>query len=256
MSDYRQRFSVEGKRALVTGASKGLGAEIAVVLASAGADLVITGRDQDGLAATVAQVKATGRAVASVVADLRTVEGANHVIAETLRIFGGLDILVNNAGIARIRPLLEGTVDEWDETMAVNLRAPYLLARGFAPAMMAQHRGKIINVSSMAGSVALPGHVSYSSSKAGLDMLTKMLALELGPYNIQVTGVAPTVILTQMGIENWSDPARAEPMLAKIPLHRFGQPVEVADLVLFLASPASDMITAETVLIDGGYVAV
>ena len=158
--------------------------------------------------------------------------------------------------IARLAPLLTLAPEAWDETLAVNLRAPYLLAQALAPQMIAQGSGKIINVSSQAGVAALEDHAAYCASKGGLNMLTKVMALEWGAHNIQVNAVAPTVILTPMGVEVWGDPAKSAPMLAKIPLRRFGQPVEVADLILFLASPASGLITGETILIDGGYTAI
>jgi NAD(P)-dependent dehydrogenase (short-subunit alcohol dehydrogenase family) len=122
--------------------------------------------------------------------------------------------------------------------------------------MMAQKAGKIINVSSQAAVVGLDAHGAYCASKGGLNMLTKVMALEWGLHNIQVNAVCPTVILTPMGTKVWGDPAKAGPMLAKIPLGRFGQPVEVADLILFLASQASDLITGEAILIDGGYTAI
>ncbi len=256
MNDPLARFAVQGKRVLVTGGSKGIGAEAAIVLAQVGADVAIAGRDEAGLQATAAQIVAAGRRCVSIVADLRSVVGPQQAADAALAAFGTVDILVNNAGIARIAPLLELSVDDWDETMAVNLRAPYMLARALAPGMIAQRRGKIINVSSQAGSIALDGHGAYCTSKGGLNLLTKVMALEWGPYNIQANAVAPTVILTPMGTKVWGDPATAAPMLAKIPLGRFGQPVEVADLILFLASSASDLITGETILIDGGYTAI
>ena len=256
MNDPLARFAVQGKRVLVTGGSKGIGAEAAIVLAQAGADVAIAGRDEAGLQATAAQIVAAGRRCVQIVADMRSVDGPQQAADAALAAFGTVDILVNNAGIARIAPLLELSVDDWDETMAVNLRAPYILARALAPAMIAQRRGKIINVSSQAGVAALEEHAAYCASKGGLNMLTKVMALEWGAHNIQVNAVAPTVILTPMGVEVWGDPAKSAPMLAKIPLRRFGQPVEVADLILFLASPASDLITGETILIDGGYTAI
>lgn len=256
MSDPLARFSIQGKRALVTGGSKGIGAETAVVLAQAGADVAIVGRDEAGLQDTAAKIAAAGRRCIVIVADMGTIDGPQAAAAAALAAFGAVDILVNNAGIARLAPLLEATAADWDETMAVNLRAPFLLARALAPAMIAQRGGKIINVSSQAGSIALDSHGAYCSSKGGLNLLTKVMALEWGPHNIQVNAVAPTVILTPMGDKVWGDPAKAAPMLAKIPLGRFGRPVEVADLILFLAAPASDLITGETILIDGGYTAI
>jgi len=256
MNDYLKRFSLEGKRAMVTGASKGIGAEIAPLLAEAGAAVAIVGRDKAGLAQTAAKVTAAGRECLTIEADLGTVDGSRRATAAALDRFGTVDILVNNAGIARIAPLLETTLADWEETQAINLRAPLLLAQALAPAMIRQRRGKIINVSSQAGVVAIDGHGAYGASKGGLNMLTKVMACEWGPHNIQCNAVCPTVILTPLGVQVWGDPAKGAPMLAKIPLRRFGQPMEVADLVLFLASPASDLITGETILIDGGYTAV
>ena len=119
--------------------------------------------------------------------------------------------------------------------------------------MIEQRMGKIINVSSQAGIIAIEGHGSYAASKGGLNMLTKVMAAELSPHNIQCNAVAPTIILTPMAVQVWSDPVKSNPMLAKTPLGRFGQPIEVADLILFLAAPASDLITGETIVIDGGF---
>jgi len=256
MTNPLERFAVAGKRALVTGGSKGIGAESAIVLAQAGADVAIVGRDRDGLQATAAQIEAAGRQYILIEADMRTADGSLQAAQAALDAFGVVDILVNNAGVARVAPILAASLADWEETIAVNLRAPYLLAQALAPKMIEQRSGKIINVSSQAGVVALEGHASYAASKGGLNMLTKVMALEWGPHNIQVNAVAPTVILTPMGTRVWGDPAKAGPMLAKIPLRRFGQPVEVADLILFLASSASDLITGETILIDGGYTAI
>lgn len=256
MNTYLERFGVHGRRALVTGGSKGIGAEVAVVLAEAGADVAIVGREPAGLAETAAAVRAAGRTCHVISADLRSAEDSLRAANEALALFGTVDILVNNAGIARIEPLLELTLDDWEETQAVNLRAPWIFARALAPAMIAQGAGKIINISSQAGVVALEGHGAYCASKGGLNMLTKVMAAEWSRYNIQVNAVCPTVILTPLGTAVWGDPAKGDPMRAKIPLGRFGEPREVADLVLFLAAPASDLITGEAILIDGGYTAV
>ena len=254
-NNYIDRFSVQGKRALVTGGSKGIGAEIAHVLAQAGADVAIVGRDREGLAETAAKVQETGCNCLIIKADLGSVEQTHAAAGEALDHFGTVDILVNNAGIALLGSLLEASVDDWDQVQAVNMRAPFLLAQALVPGMIEQRQGKIVNISSQAGSIALHDHAAYCTSKGGLNMLTKVMAIEWGPHNIQCNAVAPTVILTPMGERAWGDPAKSEPMLAKIPLRRFGQPVEVADLVLFLASSASDLITGETILIDGGYTA-
>lgn len=256
MDSYMSRFSVAGKRALITGGSRGIGQECARVLAEAGAEVAIVGRDQAALAETGELVRALQRTCHIIPADLRSPDEAHRAAARALELFGTVDILVNNAGIARIAPLIEMTQEDWDDTIAVNLTTPFILAQALVPGMIAQRSGKVINVSSQAGVVAIDGHGSYAASKGGLNMLTKVMAAEWGQFNVQVNAVAPTVILTPMGTQVWGDPAKSEPMLAKIPLRRFGQPVEVADLVLFLASPASDLITGETILIDGGYTSI
>jgi len=252
MPDYTNRITLAGQRALITGASRGLGAEIAAVFADAGADLVLTGRDAAGLEATRQLVEAKGRRCLCVEADLRTVEGPRHAGAKALEFFGTVDILVNNAGVVFVDSLLETSLDHWEETLNVNLRAPLLLAQTIAPKMIEQRRGKIINISSAAGVLAPQGHGAYSASKAGLQLLTQTMAAEWARFNIQANAVAPTVILTAMGRQVWGDPAKGDPMKARIPSGRFGEPIEVADLVLFLASPASNFICGQVLRIEGG----
>lgn len=256
MSDYAARFSVQGKRGLVTGASRGLGAEIAVVLADAGADVAIVGRDAAGLEATRQAIVGKGRRCVVIQADLGTVEGPQAAGLQALEFFGTVDILVNNAGIFHRQSILETTAEQWDETQAVNLRAPFLLAQTVVPGMIEQRSGKVINVSSLASVVGCEGHASYSASKGGMNLLTQVMAVEWGPFNIQANAIAPAIVLTDMGKKVWSDEAKSAPVKARIPLRRFGEPIEIADLVLYLASPASDFICGQVVGIDGGYSAV
>jgi 2-deoxy-D-gluconate 3-dehydrogenase len=255
MAEFVERFSLTGKTALVTGASKGIGAEVCKVLADAGADVVAVARDLDGLAETEAVVAGLGRRCLVVEADMATVEGPRRAAERALAEFGAVDVLVNNAGIALLDELLVAAVEDWDRTMAVNLRAPFLLAQALAPKMIERKAGKIINVSSQTGIVALERHGAYAASKNGLNALTKVMTVEWSRHNIQCNAVCPTIIMTPMGEKVWSDPAKHGPMLAKTPLGRFGKPVEVADVVLFLASRASDLITGETILCDGGFTA-
>ena len=250
-----ERFSLAGKRALVTGGSKGIGAVTARVLAEAGADVALVGRARSGLDATAETVRTAGRKCLIIEADLKSLDAPQEIATAALNEFECVDILVNNAGIALLAPLLELSAQAWDETMAVNLRSPFLLAQALAPAMIEKGGGKIINISSVAGLNALAEHAAYSASKGGLNMLTKSMAAEWALHNINTNAVAPTVILTPMGEKNWGDPEKSEPMLAKIPLGRFGTPEEIADLVLFLASPAADMICGEVIYVDGGYTA-
>ena len=255
MSDVSDRFSLENQRALVTGASRGLGAEIASVLAAAGADLVISGRDPVGLESTREEVERLGRRCQGVQADLRSIEETLQLADTALELFGTVDILVNNAGIVFVEDLLHTTLEHWEETQAVNLRAPYLLTQKLAARMIEQKRGKIINISSVAAVLAPEGHAAYSASKGGLNLLTQTMAAEWGRYNIQANAIAPTVILTEMGQKVWGEASKGEPMKARIPARRFGEPVEVADLVLFLASNASNFICGQVIRLDGGLTA-
>jgi 2-deoxy-D-gluconate 3-dehydrogenase len=256
MGEWTKRFGLDGKRALVTGATKGIGYETCKVLADAGADIAAVGRDAAGLKDVESQVKKAGRRCVAINADMASVDGPEKAAKEALAAFGTIDILVNNAGIALIEPLLSAKVADWDLTMAVNLRAPFLLARAVVPGMIRQKAGKIINISSQAGVVGLEGHGAYCASKGGLNMLTKVMTVEWARHNIQINSVCPTVILTPMGEQVWGKPEKGDPMKAKIPGGRFGKPVEVADMILYLASSASDMVCGQDLLIDGGYTAV
>ncbi|MFK7856666.1 MAG: SDR family NAD(P)-dependent oxidoreductase [Granulosicoccus sp.] len=256
MSKFVERFSLNKRTALVTGASKGIGLEICAVLADAGADIVAVARDADGLAAVQASVSNAGRQCLTLEADLSTIEGPREAAKQALAHHGVIDILVNNAGIAITKPILDTTVEDWDSIFAVNLRAAFLFAQALGPKMIEQQRGKIINISSQTGVVALDDHCAYASSKNGLNALTKSITCEWAKHNIQCNAVCPTVILTPMGEQVWGEPAKGDPMKAKIPAGRFGKPVEVADLVLYLASAASDMVNGDTIMLDGGFTAV
>jgi NAD(P)-dependent dehydrogenase (short-subunit alcohol dehydrogenase family) len=250
-----ERFSLSGKIALVTGGTSGIGFEACRVLADAGADIIAAGTPGHTHEDVVGTVTSLGRRAKVILADLATREGPVQLGREALAAFGRVDILVNNAGIARIAPLLDATIEDWDATMAVNLRAPFLVAQQIVPQMIARKSGKIINISSQAGVIGLDDHGAYCASKGGLNMLTKVMTSEWARHNIQTNAICPTVILTPLGQRVWGAPEKGGPMLAKIPLGRFGQPVEVADAILFLASSASDLICGETLLLDGGYTA-
>jgi len=245
---WQDRFSIAGKVALITGASSGIGAEIARVFTEVGATVVATGRSRERLEALAAHTDC-----GIIPADIATAEGCRSLVAEVLGLHPRVDILINSAGVALVGSVLDYSVEEWDRTMAINLRAPFLLAQGLAPAMIKAGKGKIINISSQTGVIALPDHAAYASSKGGLNALTKSLMTELAPHNIQVNAICPTVVMTEMGKEIWSPPEKSRPMIAATPLGRFGEPVEIADMALYLASPASDLVNGALMMIEGGY---
>ncbi|MEZ5837756.1 MAG: SDR family oxidoreductase [Geminicoccaceae bacterium] len=251
----QERFRLDGKVAVVTGATKGIGFEICRVLADAGADIIAMGRDEGGLADVAREVEALGRKCHRVPVDLADAPAVKKAAARALEIAPDIDVLVNNAGIALNEPLLEATVENWDMTQAVNLRAPFLMAQAIVPQMICRGAGKIVNVSSQTSQLALQDHGAYAASKNGLNALTKVMTIEWAKHNIQCNAVLPTVILTPMGEMVWGKPEKGDPMKARIPQGRFGSTTEVADVVLFLSTTASDMVNGETVLVDGGYTA-
>jgi NAD(P)-dependent dehydrogenase (short-subunit alcohol dehydrogenase family) len=235
----------EGKRALVTGAGKGIGRELVKFLADCGAEMVAVSRSQADLDSLKSETPCT-----TIQADLTNAEEAK----QAAKAAGDIDLLVNNAGISRLAPFLDLSVEAFDETMAVNLRAAFIISQIVARGMVARGKGgAIVNVSSLASSAAIAEHTAYCASKAALDHLTRVMALELGPHQIRVNCVNPTVILTPMGEKVWGDPAKGDPMKAKIPLGRFGYPIHVAQAVAYLLSDQADMITGITMPIDGGY---
>lgn len=244
-----------GKRALVTGGSRGIGAAIAQTLAAAGADLAIVGRQHAGLLQTQSEIESLGRECLLIEADLATVEGARQVGEIALAHAPYWDILVNNAGVAKTAPLLEITPEDWDFTHAVNLRSVLLVSQQMVPPMIARRSGRIINISSMGAFIGTPTVGNYAASKGGLNQLTRTMAVEWGVYNIQTNAVCPTVIMTDMGQQIWDDPAVAELRKAKearIPMHRFGEVQEVADLVLFLCGPGANYLNGLSIPLDGG----
>ncbi len=253
---WQDRFSLKGRKALITGASKGIGAEIAAVFSEAGADIVALGRDEADLAATARTVRDHGRRCLTLVAEMASPTEPVAACERALSEWGTIDILVNSAGIALVAPALEFSTEDWDRLMAVNLRAPFLTARTLGPAMIAQRWGKVINISSQAGVIALDDHAAYTASKGGLNALTKSLCAEWARHNVQVNAICPTVVMTPMGRQVWGKPEKGDPFRDATPARRFAEPVEVADAALYLASDASGMVNGALLMVEGGFTSV
>ena len=249
------KFTLEGKIAIVTGAARGIGREIALVFAHSGAHLILVDILQKELMKTAKEIDRIGRKNLSIAADISNPKEIRRLIRDVLNEFDRIDILVNNAGIVDNNPATEVTEEQWDKTLNVNLKGLFFLSQAVGRHMIKERRGKIINIASQAGVVALDNHAAYSASKAGIISITKTLALEWGKFNINVNAIAPTVILTPLGRKAWADPQARSEMLKNIPLGRFGEPSEVASIALFLASEASNLITGSTIMADGGYTA-
>lgn len=249
-------FDLTGRKALVTGASRGLGQAIAQALASAGADVAVTARDVKGLEETRARISNMGKRSFAYALDVRDVDSCSSVIDAAAHALGGLDILINNAGYEEIRPALD--VDEalWERIVSTNLKGAFFCAQAAARNMVALgQRGAIVNLCSLTSYVGVPTAVPYGSSKAGLMGMTHALAAEWAQQGIRVNAIAPGYFRTAMTDVFYQDGAWQEAMLEKIPQRRFGEMEDVAGAVVFLASDASRYVTGHCIPIDGGYLA-
>jgi len=250
------RFDLNGQVALVTGAARGLGHAISLALAAAGADVAIGLRNANADGGLSAEIRGLGRRALPLQMDVMYLDQITHAVDDTVRHFGRLDILVNNAGVAPGNLAENMREEDFDLTLAVNLKGTFFASQAAGQVMIRQKSGRIINMSSQAGFVALPGESVYCMSKAGIAHLTKCLAVEWGPHNITVNAVAPTFINTPGTQSALDDSAFRADVIERIAaLHRIGEPMEVAGAVVFLASPAASLITGQTLLIDGGWTA-
>ena len=250
------RFDLNGQVALVTGAARGLGRAISLALAHAGANIALGLRDAKAGGELARQIEGTGRDAFPLQMDLSKMEQISRSVDETVGRFGRLDILVNNAGIAPENPAESVLENDFDATLAVNLKGTFFTSQAAGRVMIRQKRGRIINMSSQAGFAALPGESVYCMTKAAIAHLTKCLAVEWGKYGITVNAVAPTFINTPGTEEYLSNAGNRADVLERIAgLHRIGEPMEVAGAVVFLASEAASLITGHTILIDGGWTA-
>ncbi|HEV7865840.1 MAG TPA: SDR family NAD(P)-dependent oxidoreductase [Acidimicrobiia bacterium] len=243
---------IDGSIALVTGAAGGIGRAIAARLAAAGVALALVDLDGDGAERVLAELGAKGVAIA---ADISAPEDVAAAVTEAEARLGPLDILVNNAGISGVgppKPSVDTPLEEWERVMAVNVTAPFLFCQAVLPGMVERGRGTILNVSSMAGLLCLPGRVSYAASKAALISLTKTLAMEHARSGVRVNAICPSWADTAFIAARMSQPELRAQVESTIPVGRVATPDEIADVALFLLSPASRYMTGSAVVVDGG----
>ena len=240
---------LDGLVAVVTGGASGIGAAIAERFVASGARVVLADRDLAAATAVAERLRDSARAQSC---DVTSTASVREAVAEVLAAEGQIDILVNSAGIARLAPATDLDDDAWESTLAVNLSGTYRMCREVGAGMLERGRGKIINLASQAGSVALPEHVAYCASKSGVIGLTRVLALEWGGRGVTTNTISPTVVLTPLGIGAWDNP-KGEAHQAEIPVGRFAVPEEIAAVAAFLASGAADMINGADLVVDGGF---
>ena len=246
------KYSLEGKVAIVTGAGRGLGKAISLGFAGAGADVVVCSRTPEQLKGTAEEIKQHGRRTLAVPTDITKKADVDNLVQKTIDEFDKIDILVNNAGTGVILPLIDQEEDDWDLVMNTNLRGYYLCSRAVAKKMIERKSGNIINIASIRGIEAYPGRASYCVSKAGVIMLTKVMAVEMVGYNIRANAIAPGFVKTELTMPSWEDPETRQKLTAKIPMGRWGEMDEIASAALFLASDASSFVTGHTLVVSGG----
>ena len=249
-------FSLEGKVALITGSSKGLGEAMARALAEAGASVVINSRQSADAGRVADEIgKATGRQTIGIAADVTVRSDVERLIGDTVKRMGKLDILINNAGMNIRKPMQEYNDEEWHKVIETNLTGPFLCCRAAAPHFLKQRSGRVINLGSILSFVALGNRSAYSASKGAIVQFTRALALEWAPYNVTVNAICPGPFETDLNKPMLENPQQKKFFIERVPLGRWAQPKELAGAVIFLASEASSFITGTTLLVDGGWTA-
>lgn len=256
MSEPQPPFSVAGETALVTAATRGIGRECALAMARGGANVAVGCRDLAAGESLAQELRGLGVRAAAVAMDLSSIDSISPAVVAAEKALGPLSILVNNAGYSVPAPALEVQAQDFDSMFGLNVKAAFFTAQAVARGMAARGRGAIVNIASQAGLIALPGESVYCMTKAAMVHMTRCLAVEWAPHQIRVNAVAPTFIRTD-GTKRWlGDPAFMTSLLSRIPLGHVGEPHDVAEPVVFLASRAAAMITGATLTIDGGWTAV
>ncbi len=246
-------FDLSGRLALVTGGGGGLGLAIARGLAAAGARVLLNGRNRDKLDAAVSALLAERMAASAAAFDVTDADAVEAAVTAIEKESGPLDIVVNNAAVNRRGPLDAFSAEHWHALLAANLDGPFYVARSVIPGMRARRRGKIINICSLASEIGRPNIVPYAASKGGLQMLTRALAVELAPYNVQVNGIAPGFFKTDMNAPLIADSEFSAWVAKRTPAGRWGEPPEIAGAAVFLASNAADYVTGHVLFVDGGF---
>lgn len=251
-----EQFKLDGRIALITGGTGGLGRVMAEALAQAGALVAITSRDQKKAEETAFKLtEKTGKKALGLGVDVTNSEQVNAMVQSVIDEFGRIDILINNAGINIRKPIEDFEDEEWDLVQETNLKGPFLCSRAVAKQMKKQQYGRVINLSSMLGSVGLEERGAYCSSKGGLIQLTKVLALEWGPHNITVNAVCPGPMATELNTVVMNNPEANKQFVDNIALGRWGKPEELTGSIIFLASDASSFMTGSSLVVDGGWTA-
>lgn len=248
-------FSLKGQIAIITGGGRGLGRGMAIALAGAGADVALISRTMDELNSTAEEIRRAGGRADTYPADVSRVEEMNDLIRSIHSNRGRIDILVNNAGFAIRRPALDFTPDDWEHQVDVNLKAAYFAAQAAGKVMKDQGRGKIINIGSLSSFIGLQNASVYGITRGGILSMTRSLAIEWARYRINVNAVAPGYFQTKQTAPVFSDEERKAWILSRIPWGRVGLPEDLAGAAVFLASRASDYITGQMIIIDGGWLA-
>jgi len=247
-------IDLDGKTAIVTGAGRGIGKAIAKALAAARAKVIVNDVDWEVAVQVCREIEAKGGIAKPAKADVRVSGEINQMVQTAIKDWGGIQVLINNAGIVVRKPAEEILEDEWDRVIDINLKGTFLCAQAAARAMISAGKGgKIINISSIMGVVALPPRSPYCASKGGIINLTKDLAAEWAKYGITVTGIAPGWTVTEMTEAYFSQEPVRQFLLERIPLNRLGKPEDIANLAVFLSSDYSDYITGQTICVDGGW---
>lgn len=248
-------FSLEGKVAIVTGGSRGIGRSIALGFAEAGADVAVASRTVADLEKVAREIEALGRRALVIPANVSVKADVDNMVAKAIERFDTIDILVNNAAMNIMRPLVELREDGWDKVMNVCLKGYFLCSQAVAKVMIEKKSGNIINIASTGAAKAAVGLGAYGIAKAGVVMLTQLLAVELAHYNVRVNAIGPSLVRTGFSEPMWSNPDGLRALEATIPLGRIAEPEDIMSVALFLASDASGYVTGQTLYVDGGTLA-